>query len=92
MKIRGIKRGQTIELLEQINSIPDGAEMVVDLELFSNERLEKEPQLLDEARLAKLNQLFGIWKYQPELTEIFTEIDQQRHCHNRAIALHPNYD
>ncbi len=27
MKIRGIKRGQTIELLEQIHSIPDGAEM-----------------------------------------------------------------
>ncbi|MBW4673477.1 MAG: hypothetical protein KME52_05505 [Desmonostoc geniculatum HA4340-LM1] len=86
MKIRGIKRGQTIELLEQINSIPDGAEIVVDLELFSNQRLEKEPHLLDEARLAKLNQLFGIWKDQPELTEIFTEIDQQRHAYQGRVT------
>lgn len=27
MKIKGIKRGQTIELLEQINDIPDGTEI-----------------------------------------------------------------
>ncbi|WP_373525331.1 hypothetical protein [Nostoc sp.] len=48
MKVRGIKRGQNIEILEQ---------------------------------LARLNQLFGAWKNQPELTEIFTEIDQQRHTY-----------
>ncbi|WP_169218910.1 hypothetical protein [Brasilonema sp. UFV-L1] len=32
MKIRGIKRGQNIELLESVDSIPDGAEVIVDLE------------------------------------------------------------
>ncbi|MBP5974404.1 hypothetical protein HW132_17115 [Brasilonema sp. CT11] len=32
MKIRGIKRGQTIELLEPVDTIPDGAEILVDLE------------------------------------------------------------
>ncbi|MBD2533874.1 hypothetical protein H6G97_31730 [Nostoc flagelliforme FACHB-838] len=31
MKITGIKRGQTIELLEQILSIPNEAEIIVKL-------------------------------------------------------------
>jgi hypothetical protein len=30
MKIKGIKRGQAIELSEQINDIPDGTEVIVE--------------------------------------------------------------
>ncbi|MBD2438244.1 hypothetical protein [Nostoc sp. FACHB-110] len=86
MQIRGIKRGQIIELLEQINSIPDGAEVIVNVELPSTKSIGKKQQLTDEQRLIKLNQLFGVWQNQPDLGEIFDEIDQQRHSyHGRLI-------
>ena len=81
MKIRGIKRGQTIEILEPVNNIPDGTEIVVDLEPLSTKRAEFEKPLTDEERLAKLNQLFGAGKDQPELMEIFAEIDKDRHAY-----------
>ena len=31
MKIKGIKRGQTIELLEQIDDVADGEEITVEI-------------------------------------------------------------
>lgn len=59
MKVKGIKRGQTIELLEEINI---------------------------QERLTRLNQLFGAWKNQPALDEIFADIDTERHAYRgRAI-------
>ena len=73
MKVRGIKRGQNIEVLEQLNNIPDGTEIIIDLELIANQISEPQPPLTDEERLARLNKLFGAWKNQPELTEIFTD-------------------
>ncbi|MDB9344236.1 hypothetical protein PN456_17330 [Nodularia spumigena CS-586/05] len=73
MKARGIKRGQNIEVLEQLNNIPNGTEIIIDLELIANQIPEPQPPLTEEERLARLNQLFGAWKNQPELTEIFTE-------------------
>ncbi len=81
MKIRGIKRGQTIELLEQIHSIPDGVEIIVNLELTSTQPVVEKLDLTDEERLAKLNKLFGAWQDQAELINIFAEIDQQRHTY-----------
>ena len=93
MKVRGIKRGQNIEVLEQLNNIPDGTEIIIDLELIANQISEPQPPLTAEERLAKLNQLFGAWKNQPELTEIFTEIDQQRHNYQgRTIDSLDNQD
>lgn len=68
MKSKGIKRGQTIELLEQIN-IPDGTEITVEFEL--------ELPLREEERLTRLNQLFGVWSDESALDEIFTEIDRK---------------
>lgn len=85
MKIRGIKRGQTIELLEQIHSIPDGAEIIVNLELTATESVVAKLDLTDEERLAKLNKLFGVWQDQPELIDIFAEIDQQRHTYEGRV-------
>lgn len=81
MKVRGIKRGQNIEILEELNNIPDGTEIIIDVEFITNQITEPQPLLTDEERLARLNQLFGVWKTQPELAEIFTEIDQQRHTY-----------
>ncbi|MDZ8138516.1 MAG: hypothetical protein RM049_24940 [Nostoc sp. DedQUE04] len=85
MQIRGIKRGQTIELLEQIHSIPDGAEIIVNLELPATEPVVAKLDLTDEQRLAKLNQLFGVWQDQTELIDIFAEINQQRHTYQGRV-------
>ncbi|MEH2377515.1 MAG: hypothetical protein V7K27_01185 [Nostoc sp.] len=85
MKIRGIKRGQTIELLEQIHSIPDGTEIIMNLELPAAEPVAAQLDLTEEERLAKLNQLFGVWQDQPELMDIFAEIDQQRHTYRGRV-------
>ncbi len=84
MKIKGIKRGQAIELLQNIN-IPDGSEIIVELSVSSNENIEANPSLTDEEKLKKLNQLFGVWKDQPELTEIFAEINRQRHAYRGRV-------
>jgi hypothetical protein len=93
MKVKGIKRGQTIELLEQINSIPDGAEIIVELEVSTTDTNEIKQLLTDEERLIKLNQLFGAWKEQPELIEIFAEIDRERHAYRgRMIDTINNQD
>lgn len=85
MRIRGIKRGQTIELLDSVDSIPDGAEIIVDLEPSSTKRVEVQKPLTDEERLERLNQLFGVWKEQPELIEIFAEIDKERHSYKGRV-------
>jgi hypothetical protein len=81
MKIRGIKRGQSIKLLEQINDIPDGTEIIIDLKISSDKDNKNKRSLTDEERLAKLNQLFERCKDQPELLEIYEEIDRERHTY-----------
>lgn len=81
MKIKGIKRGKTIELSESVNSIPDGAEIIVELEVDSNIEINSKQALTDDERLAKLNKLFGVWKNKPELIEAFRKIDKQRHSY-----------
>lgn len=78
MKVKGIKQGQTIELLEDIN-IPDGIEVTVDIEIDSA-KTSPNANLSEQERLEKLNQLFGTWRNQPELDEIFAEVDQERHA------------
>ncbi|GJD19138.1 hypothetical protein RIVM261_040940 [Rivularia sp. IAM M-261] len=78
MKVRAIKRGQIIELLEQINDIPDNTEILVELHVPSATTQEA---LTSDEKLAKLNQLFGVWKDDTELIEIFTEIDKDRHAY-----------
>ncbi|MEH2407085.1 hypothetical protein [Nostoc sp.] len=93
MKVRGIKRAQNIEILEQLNNIPDGTEIIIDLEFIENEICESKVNLTEEERLAKLNKLFGVWKNQPDLTEVFVEIDQQRHTYQgRSIDSIDNQD
>ena len=77
MKIKGIKRGKQIELLEEIN-IPDGTEIYMEVEV--------EQPLSEQERLTKLNQIFGVWKNQTELNDIFVEFDTERHAY-RGRAL-----
>ncbi|BAZ12338.1 hypothetical protein NIES4071_41680 [Calothrix sp. NIES-4071] len=79
MKVRAIKRGQIIELLEQINDIPDNTEILVELQVPRASTIGQ--TLTNDEKLAKLNQLFGAWKDDTELIEIFTEIDKNRHAY-----------
>lgn len=77
MKIKGIKRGKQIELLEKIN-IPDGTEIYLEVKV--------EQPLSEQERLIRLNQIFGVWKNQTELDKMFTEIDIERHAYcGRAV-------
>ena len=76
MKIRGIKRGKQIELLEEIN-IPDGTEVYIEVDV--------EQPLSEQERLTRLNQIFGAWKNQTELDDIFTEIDTERHAYRGTV-------
>jgi antitoxin ParD1/3/4 len=68
----------------------------MDLEFIDNQVTELKLNLTEEERLAKLNKLFGAWKNQDDLTEIFAEIDQQRHAYRgrnieSIVTLSNNY-
>lgn len=70
MKIKGIKRGKTIEILEEIH-VPDGQEIIIEI---------SEVQLMSEEETQKgLQEVFGAWKDDAEIAEIFAEIDRERH-------------
>ncbi|MBC1191064.1 MAG: hypothetical protein IM333_04500 [Microcystis sp. M048S1] len=69
MKIQGIIKGNTIELLEDL-SLPNGVK--ISLEIPDN--LIQKKLLWED-----LETLIGVWKNQPELDDIFSEIDRERH-------------
>lgn len=73
MKVKGIKRGQIIELIEALD-IPDGEQVIV-------EALEVHPlsKLTSEERQRRIDEVLGDWKNNPDLDKIFAKIDQERH-------------
>ncbi|OWY64813.1 hypothetical protein B7486_45340 [cyanobacterium TDX16] len=79
MRVKGIKHGKNIELLEEIN-IPDGTEIHIEVEI--------EQPVSEQERLNRLNQIFGAWKNQPDLDTIFAEINTERHAY-RGRAIEP---
>lgn len=81
MQIRGIKRGKTIELTENI-AIPDGQEIILEI----SPPLPRTP----EEHWQQLCELFGTWSDQPDLDENFRAIAQERHQnHGRELL---NFD
>ena len=72
MQIKGLKRGNIIEIAESLN-IPDGSELMIEV--------PDAPPTSNEERLKRLHQIFGAWKYETELGEIFAEIDRERHSY-----------
>lgn len=70
MQIRGIKRGQTIELTEDI-AVPDGYEIILEISLPI--------PLTPDEHWQQLSQLFGAWSEQPDLDATFTAIAEERH-------------
>ena len=69
MKIKGIKRGRFIELLEE-SSLADGTQVSVEVPDSDSDQI---------AQWKQLESVIGNWKNDEELTAIFAEIDQQRH-------------
>ncbi len=83
MKVKGIKRGQTIELLEQIDDIADGEEITVEISTATFHPLA---HLSLKERHNRIKQVLGAWKDDAEIDEIFSEIDRDRHSyHGRQI-------
>ena len=82
MKIKGIKRGKFIELLEE-TSIEDGTQVSVEVP-------QSHPD--PSAQFKQLESVIGECKNDEELTSIFTEIDQQRHTNmGREIDLDDSF-
>lgn len=71
MKIKGIIRGKTIELAEQL-PIPEGLEIFIEIP----DNLTTDP----EEKWEKLQAIIGVWKDDQEIAEIFTDIDRERHA------------
>ncbi|MEL6580683.1 MAG: hypothetical protein AAFQ14_13110 [Cyanobacteria bacterium J06621_12] len=76
MKIRGIKQGQTIKLLEQVEDIADGEEIMVEISTLSVHPLA---DLSSDERQNRIKQALGAWRDEPEIDTIFAEIDRDRH-------------
>lgn len=74
MKVKGIKRGQTIELIEMLD-LPDGEQ--VTIEVF---RVHPLSQFTLEERQIRIDSALGGWKDDPNLDNIFAEIDRERHA------------
>jgi len=72
MQIKGIKRGNIIEIAESLN-IPDGSEVLIEV--------PDAPRTSNEEKLKRLHQIFGAWKYETELEDVFAEIDRKRHSY-----------
>jgi hypothetical protein len=70
MQIRGIKHGNTIQLLQDLD-IPDGDEICLEIVPKTQHTPEQHQQ--------QLQALFGILEHQPDLDHTFDTIDRDRH-------------
>jgi len=72
IKIRGIKRGQTIELLQDIN-IPDGSEVIIDIH---------ESQLMNnEERQRRLKEFFETnWEGREDFIKTMEELEKEKNA------------
>lgn len=70
MKVQGIIKDNTIELLEKL-SLPNGVK--ISLEIPDN-------LIQKKMEWEQFEALIGAWKNEPELAAIFSEIDRERHA------------
>jgi hypothetical protein len=76
LKVKGIVRGEIIELLEPI-STEDGTEVLIEIShpVINTSQVS----LSNQEKLIEINRLFGVWKDRSDLMNIFAEIDRERH-------------
>jgi len=70
MKIQGIIKGNTIDLLEDL-SLPNGVKI---------SRSIPDNLIPKKVSWEQIETSIGVWKNQPELDDIFSEIDRERHA------------
>lgn len=70
MKVQGIIKGNTIELLEEL-SLPNGVK--ISLEIPDN-------LIQKKSAWEQFETLIGAWENESELDDIFSEIDRERHA------------
>jgi antitoxin component of MazEF toxin-antitoxin module len=70
MKIQGIKQGNAITLPEELANLPDGTEVTIEITVDQN--------LSPEDLKKKLDELFGVWKDDPQTDEFSTKIHKER--------------
>jgi hypothetical protein len=71
MKIKGIVRGQTIQLLEAVPDL-DGLEVIIELP-----DLGRTPE---QERWERLLTVIGSWNDNLEIERVFAEVDRERHA------------
>jgi hypothetical protein len=72
MKIKVIKQGNTLQLTENLN-LPDGQEIMI---VISDSNLNNSK---NQVKWDDFADIIGAWKNDQEITEIFAEIEQERH-------------
>jgi len=72
MKVKGIIRGKTIELVESL-PVTDGLEIVIEI--------SDSPPVESDEKWEQLQAIIGAWKNDQEIIEIFDEINRERHAH-----------
>ncbi|MFB2922345.1 hypothetical protein [Aerosakkonema funiforme] len=81
MKIKGIKRGKTIELSEEIN-IPDGQEVNVEIEVIQQmsdeEKVEKMKEFLDTLTDEDREEWTKIAEFLERERELDRQLQQQK--------------
>jgi hypothetical protein len=73
MKIQGIIKGNTIELLDQILDkilLPDGVKISIEI---------PDNLIIKQPKWQELEAIIGVWKDDTEIDEIFDIINQERH-------------
>ena len=72
MKIKAIKKGNSLQLKENIN-VPDGQEIIIFIDDYELQSQKKSVKWED------FEEVIGAWKDDEEITQIFEEINQERH-------------
>ncbi|MDM9380799.1 hypothetical protein QUB80_08790 [Chlorogloeopsis sp. ULAP01] len=74
MKIKGIKRGKTIEIFAEIN-IPDGQEIIIEI--------QEEQLLSEEERHKRMKELLAtLWEDKENFVKTMEELEKEKNVSN----------
>ncbi len=80
MKIKGIKCGQSIQLLQDIN-VPDGTEVIVEIQSIE--------LMSDQERLRKLKEFFETdWEGREDFIKTMEELEKEKNTERERLYKH----